>query len=159
MVDTDDTAPDFSAPLANGDLGETFTLAERLDEAPIVLAFFPGAFSSVCTGEMCTFQDRLGAFADADANVYGISVDSPFALNAFREDNGLEYGLISDANHDIVDAYDAGMAFDDLGIDEVAKRAVFVIDGDRTVTYAWASDDTSVEPDYDDVEAAAQDAA
>ena len=159
MVDTDDTAPEFSAPLANGDLGETFALVERLEEAPIVLAFFPGAFSSVCTGEMRTFQDRLGAFADAGASVYGVSVDSPFALNAFREDSGLEYDLISDPNHDVVDAYDVGMGFDALGIDEVAKRAVFVVDGDGTITYAWESDDPGVEPDYDEVEAAARDAA
>ena len=156
MVDEGDSAPDFTAPLANGDLGETFTLSEHLDEAPLVLAFFPGAFSSVCTGEMSTFQDRLGAIKDAGANFYGVSVDSPFALNAFREDNGLEYDLISDANHEIVDQYDVTMEFEDLGINEVAKRAVFVVDSDGKITYAWASDDPGVEPDYDEVERAAE---
>ena len=155
MVTTVDSAPDFSAPLANGDLGETFTLSERLDEAPLVLAFFPGAFSSVCTGEMNTFQERLENFHDADASIYGISVDSPFALNAFREDNGIEFDFISDANHELVDAYDATMNFADLGIDEVAKRAVFVIDSDGEITYAWSSDDPGVEPDYDEIETAA----
>lgn len=155
MVTTGDSAPDFSAPLANGDLGETFTLSERLDEAPLVLAFFPGAFSSVCTGEMNTFQERLGNFHDAGASIYGISVDSPFALNAFREDNGIEFDFISDANHEIVDAYDATMNFDELGIDEVAKRAVFVVDSDGEITYAWSSDDPGVEPEYDEIETAA----
>jgi len=155
MVTTGDSAPDFSAPLANGDLGETFTLSERLDEAPLVLAFFPGAFSSVCTGEMNTFQERLENFHDADASIYGISVDSPFALNAFREDNGIEFDFISDANHELVDAYDATMNFADLGIDEVAKRAVFVVDSDGEITYAWSSDDPGVEPDYDEIETAA----
>ena len=156
MVDVGDSAPDFTAPLANGDVGETFTLSERLDEAPLVLAFFPGAFSSVCTGEMATFQDRLGEFEAAGANIYGVSVDSPFALNAFRDDLGLEYDLISDANHDLVEAYDVPMAFDELGIDEVTKRAVFVVDSDGEVTYAWSSDDPGVEPDYDEVEQAAE---
>ena len=159
MVSDGDSAPDFTAPLANGDLGETFALSERLDEAPLVLAFFPGAFSSVCTGEMNTFQERLADFHDAGARIYGISVDSPFALNAFREDNGLEFDFISDANHDIVDAYDATMGFEELGIDEVAQRAVFVVDGDGEITYSWTSEDPGVEPDYDEIEDAARNAA
>lgn len=159
MVTEGDSAPDFTAPLANGDLGEMFTLSERLDEAPLVLAFFPGAFSSVCTGEMATFQERLAAFDDAGASIYGISVDSPFALNAFREEGDIEFDFISDANHEIVERYDTTMDFADLGIDEVAKRAVFVVNGDGDVTYAWSSDDPGVEPDYDEVEAAASDAA
>ncbi len=159
MVNTGDTAPDFTAPLANGDLGETFTLSERLDEAPLVLAFFPAAFSSVCTGEMATFQDRLAAFEDAGASIYGISVDLPFSLNEFREDTGLEYDLISDESHDIVESYGVTMGFDGLGIHEVAKRAVFVVNGDGEITYAWTSDDPGVEPDYDEVEEAAQQAA
>lgn len=155
MVATGDAAPEFTAPLANGDLGESFTLSERLDEAPLVLAFFPAAFSSVCTGEMATFQDRLAAFEDAGASIYGISVDLPFALNEFRDDTGLEYGLISDESHEVVENYGVTMGFDELGIDEVAKRAVFVVDGDGEITYAWTSDDPGVEPDYDEVEEAA----
>ena len=158
MVTEGDSAPDFTAPLANGDLGETFTLSEHLDDAPLVLAFFPAAFSSVCTGEMATFQDRLAAFSDAGASIYGVSVDLPFALNEFRADTGLEYDLISDESHEIVESYGVTMAFDELGIGEVAKRAVFVIDGDGDITYAWTSDDPGVEPDYDEVEAAAQQA-
>lgn len=159
MLSAGDSAPAFTAPLANGDLGETFTLSEHLDDAPLVLAFFPGAFSSVCTGEMRTFQERLDDFRDAGARIYGVSVDSPFALNAFREENDLEYDLISDANHEIVDAYDATMGFDELGIDEVAQRAVFVVDGDGEITYAWRSDDPGVEPDYDEVVSEARNAA
>lgn len=158
MVDVGDTAPDFTAPLANGDLGETFTLSEHLDD-PLVLAFFPATFSSVCTGEMATFQDRLAAFEDAGASIYGISVDLPFALNEFRTDTGLEYDLISDESHDIVERYGVTMGFEDLGIGEVAKRAVFVVNSDGDITYAWTSDDPGVEPDYDEVEAAAQQAA
>jgi peroxiredoxin len=159
MVTEGDAAPDFTAPLADGDLGEMFTLSEHLDEAPLVLAFFPGAFSSVCTGEMQTFQERLGEFADAGARVYGISVDSPFALNAFREEEGLDFDFISDPNHEVVERYDATMEFADLGIDEVAQRAVFVVNGDGEITHAWHSEDPGVEPDYDAVESAARNAA
>ncbi|MFC7142829.1 redoxin domain-containing protein [Halosimplex aquaticum] len=150
MVDVGDTAPEFTAPLANGDVAE-FTLSERLDEAPLVLAFFPGAFTGVCTHEMETFEDRLEEFDDLGATVYGISVDTPFALNAFREDTGLTYGLISDTNRRIVDAYGLSMDFASMGVDDVAKRAVVVVDGDREVQYAWVAEDPGIEPDYDEV--------
>ncbi|WP_135805244.1 redoxin domain-containing protein [Halorussus marinus] len=158
MVDVGDHAPDFTAPLADGDVSE-FTLSDHLDEAPLVLAFFPGAFTSVCTAELCTFESELAAYEDVGATVYGISVDSPFALNEFRDREGLSFGLVSDSNKGIVDDYDVVMDFADLGYYGVAKRAVFVVDGDRTVTYRWVSDDPGVEPDYDAVEAAAADAA
>ncbi|WP_339104489.1 redoxin domain-containing protein [Haloterrigena salinisoli] len=159
MPATGDAAPDFTAPLANGDI-EEFTLSDRLeDEAPIVLAFFPGAFTSVCTSEMCAFQDRLAGFNDLDASVYGVSRDSPFTLNEFRAQNDLEFGLISDYNKEITDDYGIEMDFDDLGVYGVAKRSVFVIDGDGEITYSWVSDDPGVEPDYDEVEAAVEELA
>ncbi|NUB91079.1 redoxin domain-containing protein [Haloterrigena sp. SYSU A558-1] len=159
MPETGDAAPDFTAPLANGDI-EEFTLSDRLeDEAPIVLAFFPGAFTGVCTTEMCTFQDRLAAFNDLDANVYGVSRDSPFTLNEFREQNDLEFGLISDYNKEIIDDYGIEMDFADLGVYGVAKRSVFVVDDDGEVAYSWVSDDPGVEPDYDEVEAAVEELA
>ena len=159
MPATGDSAPDFTAPLATGDL-ESITLSERLEEeAPIVLAFFPGAFTGVCTTEMCTFQDRLSAFEDLDATVYGVSVDSPFAQNAFRERNGLTFDLVSDFDREIIDDYDVRMDFADLGVHGVAKRSVFVVDSDGEITYSWVSDDPGVEPDYDEVEQAVADAA
>jgi len=154
MVSEGDSAPDFTAPLADGDIGE-FTLSDRLDEAPLVLAFFPGAFTSVCSHEMTEFRDRMESFESMGATVYGISVDSPFALNEFRDKLDLDFGLISDADKEIIEAYDIGMDFAELGVHDVAKRAVFVVNGDGEVTYAWISDDPGVEPDYDEVESAA----
>ncbi|MFC7045523.1 redoxin domain-containing protein [Halobacteriaceae archaeon GCM10025711] len=158
MVDVNATAPDFTAPLADGDVGP-FTLSENLDDAPLVLAFFPGAFTSVCTDEMCTFQDELASFNDVGATIYGVSVDAPFSLNEFRAQNDLEFGLVSDSNKEIIDDYDVRMDFADLDYYGVAKRAVFVVDSDREVTYKWVSDDPGVEPDYDEVEQAARDTA
>lgn len=151
MVDVGDTAPDFTAPLANGDI-EEFTLSERLaEEAPIVLAFFPGAFTSVCSHEMSTFEDRLEEFAEAGASVYGISIDSPFSLNEFREDLALSFDLLSDHEKTVIDEYDVRSNFDDLGIYNVAQRSVFVIDQTQTVIYAWRADNPGIEPDYDAV--------
>ena len=157
MVDVGDTAPEFTAPLATGDV-EEFTLSERLEEAPIVLAFFPGAFTEVCAHEMEAFQERLERFSDLDATVYGVSVDSPFALNEFREQLGLEFDLISDVNREIVHAYDVTVDFDPLGIEDLADRAVLVIDGEGTITYRWTAENPTYEPDYDEVEAAAAEA-
>jgi peroxiredoxin len=152
-----DAAPDFTAPLANGDIAE-FTLSERLDDAPLVLAFFPGAFTSVCSHEMAEFRDRMESFEEIGATVYGVSVDSPFALNEFRDKLDLDFDLVSDADKEIIDQYGIGMDFADLGVHDVAKRSVFVVNGDGDVTYAWVSDDPGVEPDYDEVESAAADA-
>ncbi|MDG5778986.1 redoxin domain-containing protein [Haloarculaceae archaeon H-GB2-1] len=150
MVGEGDTAPDFTVPLANGDI-EEFTLSEELDDAPIVLAFFPGAFTEVCSHELATFQERLDEFADAGASVYGVSVDSPFSLNAFRDELDLSFDLLSDFEKEVIDEYGIAMDFDGLGVYGVAKRSVFVVDGDGEISYAWVSDDPGVEPDYDDV--------
>jgi len=158
MVTTGDTAPEFTAPLANGDVDQ-LTLSEALpEEAPIVLAFFPGAFTRVCRHEMSTFQDRLEAITEAGGTLYGVSIDTPFSLNAFRDELSLSFGLISDTNRDLVEKYDVAMDFEDAGVRNLAKRAVFVVDESGTITYAWSADDPGVEPDYDEVEAAVRDA-
>jgi peroxiredoxin len=157
MVDIGDEAPDFTAPLANGDV-ETFTLSDHLDEAPIILAFFPAAFTPTCTSEMCAFRDRMAKFEDVDATVYGISVDLPYTLNEFREQHGLTFGLISDERRELIDAYGVASSFSPLDM-QVARRAVFVVDGDGTVTYRWLGDTPKQEPDYQEVREAAASAA
>ena len=159
MVSEGDKAPTFTAPVANGEVGEFDLSAALEDEAPIVLAFFPGAFTSVCSHEMNTFQDRLAALTESGATLYGVSVDSPFALNEFRDKLGLEFDLISDANHELVEQYDVSMSFEQFGIEEVSERAVFIIDEPGTITYAWVGENAGVEPDYDEVEAAVEEAA
>lgn len=155
MVSEGDYAPDFTAPLANGDIDDV-TLSEAVEDGPVVLAFFPGAFTSVCSHEMEAFDDRLDDIADAGATIYGISIDTPFAQNAFRDELGLGFDLVSDSERAIVDDYGIAMDFAALGVHNLAKRAVFVVDSDREVTYAWVSDDPGVEPDYDEVVSAVQ---
>jgi glutaredoxin-dependent peroxiredoxin len=158
MVDQGDEAPDFTAPIARDGI-EPFTLSESLGEGPVVLAFFPGAFTSVCSSEMSTFQEELDDFEEAGATVYGVSVDSPFSLEEFREQEGIEYGMISDTNKEAIDAYDVRMDFADMGYEGVAKRATFVIDEGGEIVYKWVSDDPGVEPDYAEVAEAARAAA
>lgn len=157
MVDVGDQAPDFTAPLADGDI-TPFTLSDHFDEAPLVLAFFPAAFTGTCTTELCTFEDRMGVFEEVGATVYGVSVDTPFALAEFRKQEGLGFGLVSDHQKVVVDRYGVRDSFDDLGYYGLAQRAVFVVDEEGTISYKWVADDPGQEPDYEEVEAAAEDA-
>jgi peroxiredoxin len=140
MLAVGETAPTFTVPIAHGDayddIGE-FSLAEALGDGPLVLAFFPAAFTGGCTEEMCTFRDSLAAFEAVDARVYGLSVDLPFALNTFIRRHDLSFPMLSDVDRTVIHDYD--VIIEDLyGIPEVADRAVFVLDDAGTVTYAWA---------------------
>jgi peroxiredoxin len=158
MVVVGDDAPEFTASLADGDVSQ-FTLSENVGDSPLVLAFFPAAFTGTCTSEMVAFENDLDAFEDLGASVYGASVDLPFALNEFRDQHDLSFGLVSDAEGEIIDAHDVETTFPDLGIDAVAKRAVFVVDSGGCVTYRWVGDDLGVEPPYEEVATAVADAA
>ena len=159
MVTEGDDAPAFEAPAAkpNGDI-EAVTLPEATADGPAVLAFFPGAFTSTCTSEMVTFRDRLDELEAAGASLYGVSIDSPFSLAEFADRNGLNFPLVGDTERELVDAYDVRTDFEAADLDGVAKRAVFVVDADGTVTYAWVADDPSLEPDYEAVLSAAAEA-
>ena len=156
MVAEGDDAPTFEAPAAkpNGDI-EAVTLPEATADGPAVLAFFPGAFTSTCTSEMVTFRDRLDDLEAAGASLYGVSIDSPFSLAEFADRNDLNFPLVGDTQWELVDAYDVRTDFEAVDLEGVAKRAVFVVDADGTVTYAWVADDPSLEPDYEAVLSAA----
>jgi peroxiredoxin len=149
MVDVGEPAPDFTVPRAGGtayDDVESFTLSEALGDGPIVLAFFPAAFTSGCTAEMCAFRDSMDAFDDLDARVYGISVDLPFAQNVWVQRERLNFPMLSDWTHDVVHAYDV-VRGDMYGSIEVAKRSVFVLDADGVVRYRWVRDGDN--PDFE----------
>lgn len=150
MVEVGDDAPDFTASLAHDDI-EPIRLSDRVGNGPIVLAFFPAAFSNTCTTEMCTFRDDLERFADVGATVFGISTDLPHAQEAYRQEYDLPFGLIADTGHEAIEAYDVIDSFDHYGVDTVAQRAVFVVDSDGAVTYRWLADSPGQEPPYDDV--------
>ncbi|MDS0222093.1 redoxin domain-containing protein [Haloarcula sp. S1AR25-5A] len=147
MVSTGDTAPDISATIANGEV-EDFELSDHLGDGPVVLAFFPGAFTPPCSNEMVALQEHLGDFHDAGATLFGVSADSAFSQNAFREEHGLEFDLISDMGRDAIDAYGVRIGIEDLGLLGVANRSVFVVDDDGEVAHSWVADDPTNEPDY-----------
>ena len=160
MVEVGDRAPDFTVPIAGGDayddVGE-FTLADALDDGPVVLAFVPAAFTGWCSAELAAFADRYEAFERADARVYGVSVDLPFALNVWADELGLPFALLADPTHAVIEAY--GVVREGLyGVVTVADRSVFVLDAAGRVAYRWV-EDADAEPDWtalvDDVAAAA----
>jgi peroxiredoxin len=137
-------APDFTLP--NEDR-EPVSLSAELKKGPVVLAFFPAAFSSVCTTEMCTFRDSAAELNKVGANVLGVSVDTFFALKAWKDANHLNFPLLSDFNKSVIRQF--GVVNPDMiGLKDIAKRAVFVIDKSGAVRYAEVLDDARNEPDY-----------
>jgi peroxiredoxin len=139
-------APDFTLP--NQDREPVTLRAQR--GRPVVLAFFPAAYSDTCTKELCTLRDRLAGLNRASAQVYGISVDTFFALKAFQRDQRLTFPLLSDFNKQVIRAY--GVVNEDMiGLKNIAKRSVFVIDGSGVVRHREVLDDARDEPDYDRV--------
>lgn len=137
-------APDFTLP----DQDRTpVTLSEELKKGPVVLAFFPGAFSGTCTNEMCTFRDSMAAFDSMSARVIGVSTDTFFALKAWADTQQFTFPLLSDYNKTVIRQY--GVVNPDMiGLRDIAKRATFVIDQSGTIRYREVLDDARNEPDY-----------
>jgi glutaredoxin-dependent peroxiredoxin len=145
-ADVGSKAPDFT--LTNQER-QPVTLSEQRGR-PVVLAFFPAAFSSVCQKELCTFRDSLARLGQAKAQVYGISVDTFFTLKAFHDQQQLSFPLLSDFNKQAIKDY--GVFNEDMiGLKGIAKRAVFVLDKDGVVRHREVLEDARNEPDYEKV--------
>ena len=143
-------APDFTLP--NQDR-ENVTLSEKLKSGPVVLAFFPAAFSSVCQQEMCTFRDSMTELNKSSAKVLGISTDTFFAQKAWADAQKLNFPLLSDYNKDVIRKY--GVVNPDMiGLKDISKRAVFVIDRTGIVRHREVLDDARNEPNYENVKKA-----
>jgi len=155
MTDVGDDAPTFTASLVTDEI-EPFDLSDRLGDEPVVLAFFPAAFSNTCTDEMEALRD---GFERDDCTLFGVSTDLPHALAAYRTQYDLPFALVGDPDHRAIEAYDVIEDFEHYGVETVAQRAVFVIDGDGVVTYRWLAAHSGQEPDYDALAEAVADAA
>ncbi|HTY36609.1 MAG TPA: peroxiredoxin [Bacteroidota bacterium] len=117
-----------------------------------VIAFFPGAFTGVCTKEMCALRDSMSRFNEMNAQVIGISVDSPFANKSFATQNNIQFPLLSDYSRSTIGAYGIVLEnFAGLNGYAAAKRSVFILDKTGVVRYAWVTDNPGVEPNYDEV--------
>jgi peroxiredoxin len=137
-------APDFT--LVNQDR-EPVKLSEQIGSGNIVLAFFPAAFSGTCTKEMCTLRDSLSQLNGLGAKVYGISTDTFFALKAWGDEQRLGFPLLSDYNKAAIEAYDV-VSPDMIGLKNIARRAIIVIDKGGVIRYREVVADARNEPDY-----------
>ena len=143
-VDVGSKAPDFTLPDQDR---QPVTLSEQLKKGPVVLAFFPGAFSGTCTTEMCTFRDSSSELNNVGASVVGVSTDTFFALKAWADQQTFTFPLLSDYNREVLPKY--GVVNPDMiGLKNIARRAVFVIDRNGVVKYREVLDDARNEPDY-----------
>lgn len=115
----------------------------------VVVHFFPLAFTGVCTTQLCTMRDSFGYYDGLNATILGISVDSPFTLAKFKEENNYQFDLLSDFNKDVSTAY--GAIYDQfvMGLKGVAKRAAFVIDEEQNIIYAEVLEDAGQLPDFE----------
>jgi peroxiredoxin len=145
-----------------GDKAPTFTLPDTdlkprsLQEflgSKVVLAFFVGAFTSVCTKEMCAFRDSMARLIDLKAQVIGISVNDPFSNKAFAKKNRLTFPILSDYNRQAIKEYGVETSdFAGLNGYTVAKRSIFIVDKNGVVRYVWTTENPTIEPDYMDIE-------
>jgi peroxiredoxin len=128
-------APDFTLKTTTAEGLDDLTLSANFGKSNTVLLFFPLAFTSVCTQEMCDVSSGLAKYAELGANVIGISVDSPFAQAAWAKKEGITIPLASDLNKEVTKAYD--VLFPNLvGIGDTAARAAFVIDKAGQIVYS-----------------------
>ncbi len=137
-------APDFVLKDTNL---EDVTLDELISDGNLLLLFFPLAFSGVCTDEMCTTRDNLKLYNAFKTNVVGVSVDSMFALKAFKKSNNLNFTLISDFNKELSRSF--GVLNESFfGMKGVSKRAAFLIDTDKKIIYSEVLEDSDQQPDF-----------
>jgi peroxiredoxin len=142
-----DQAPDFTLKRKTDDGLVDVSLADYKGEKNVVVLFFPLAYTSVCTDEMCSVSEGLEQYEGLNAQVLGISVDSPFSQEAWAKENGITVPLLSDFNKDVSAAY--GAQYEDLmGFKGVAKRSAFVVDTGGAIRYASVSDDAAALPDF-----------
>jgi peroxiredoxin len=114
----------------------------------VVLQFFPMAFTGTCTTQLCTMRDNFGYYADSNAVILGVSVDSPFTLAKYKQEYNYQFELLSDFNKEVSTAYDCIYKEFVLGLKGVAKRAAFVIDEDQNIIYAEVLEVATDLPDF-----------
>jgi len=148
-------APDFALSSKDADGVKIVKLSENFGKTNTLLLFFPMAFTSVCTAEMCDVSNGLETYENA--RVYGISGDSPFSLEAWAKKEHIQIPLLSDYEHTAAKAYD--VAYEsflpqlNLPMGGVAKRSAFVVDKGGVIRFAESSDNPKELPDFEAIKA------
>ena len=147
-IEIGNAAPDFT--LYNSEK-QPVTLS-ALKGQNVVLLFFPLAFTSVCTAELCSVRDNIDWYNNVKATVFGISVDALQTLAKFKEDQHLNFTLLSDFNKDVSASY--GSLYETFGYNMkgVSKRSAFVIDKDGIVQYAEVLENAGEQPNFENIQ-------
>ena len=146
-LSTGERAPNFT--LQNTE-GKKIELYDILEERKVVLLFFPLAFTSTCTEELCTVRDNMKLYNSLNAKVIGISVDSFFTLKEFKKSQNLSFTLLSDFNKEVSEKY--GTLYEDYyGMKGVSKRSAFVIGMDKKLKHIQILEDSGDLPDFNDI--------
>ncbi|MCJ0742422.1 redoxin domain-containing protein [Pedobacter montanisoli] len=148
-LQTGDKAPSFK--LYSSDLKEVSL--QDYQGKKLIIHFFPLAFTGVCTTQLCTMRDSFGYYKDLNAEIVGISIDSPFTLAKFKEDQNYQFPLLSDFNKEAARAYGAIYEEFVFGMKGVAKRAAFVVDENGTIIYAEVLEEAGNLPDFEKIKA------
>lgn len=145
-------APDFTLKTKTAEGLSDVKLGDHLGKKNVVLLFFPAAFTGVCTNEMCSISGGLKDYADLNAEVIGISVDSPFAQEAWAQKENITFTLASDYNRTVSKAYEV-LLEDLVGLGPAAKRAAFVLDKNGVIQYSEQTPTPKELPDFEKVKA------
>ncbi len=146
-----------------GDIAPNFTLFNTVKKEislsdykgkNVVILFFPLAFTSVCTAELCEMRDNIATYSALNAEIIGISVDSLFTLDKFKAEQSLPFDLLSDFNKEVSTAYESIYENFVLGMKGVSKRSAFVVDGNGTIQYAEVLESAGDVPNFDAVKEA-----
>ena len=141
-------APDFTLKSKNAEGVSDISLSSNIGQKNTVILFFPLAFTGVCTTELCDVTAGLGQYGDLNADVIGISVDSPFAQEAWAQKENIGITLASDLNKKT--AADYGVLLEDLGgFGATSARAAFVVDKDGVVQYSEQTPAVTDLPNFD----------
>ena len=144
MLQIGDKAPDFSLRASDKSL---VSLKEQRGQN-VVLLFFPFAFTGVCTKEMCEMRDSIGEYEKLNARILAVSVDSPFTLDKWKQEQGFNFPLLSDFNKSASKKYDVLYKEFAFGLKGVSKRSAFVIDKQGTVRYAEVLENAGEIPNF-----------
>lgn len=143
-IEPGQTAPDFTL----FDSGKKQVTLSELKGNNVLLLFFPLAFTSVCTKELCSVRDNLDWYNNANAKVFGISVDALHTLAKFKEDQRLNFTLLSDFNKEISRSYGTIYEMYGYNMKGVSKRSAFIIDKEGIVRYAEVLENAGNVPDF-----------
>jgi len=155
QIKVGDQAPDFTLPDEDK---KPISLKDFLGQK-VVLDFFVGAFTTKCTKEVCEFRDSMSRMVDLKAQVIGIDLTAPFSSKRFAEKNRLPFPVLSDNKHEVFEKY--GLQFSPCDNNEccfgsgcypIVKRSIFILDGKGVVRYRWVSDNSAVEPSYEEIQ-------